>query len=1052
MSIMESKSTYTRIMFISSMVIFILLSVLLKHVEAKQYITLGDDEEIIIYNEIPFSLDGVDLDVFHTPFDFRHTESIDMSGHVSGKIHILESAAYATNIPNGVTVGTIKVYYEDGNFDSIHLIMGSNIAEWAYDRPENQCCLAHNKVPPAYSWTEGPDEYSDYPYLGHIFYINIDTQEKPLAYLELSLNASSYFGQPDCPESCDFYHGLETWSGIHVDAITLERLIIKVIQLDTTKDVTIRDNEGNVIGDTVWKATFENGNFIEPPVDQILSIADQKGDGAYFFMDTIIASYPDNTSWEPKVEYEWWVYPQGEDKNESVRSGKGNFNGWSGQVRIDTPQKVGTYEVMFSFDILYDDLGSLIYLEEDQTIQGVKFYVTLKDPKDTGMSKPQENWLAIATDFANAATNEKDVVESITEQIQINPKNWLYSGKENFFRDRWKDILNGTAGDGSCMTFANILTHLSQMLGVEDIHYEEYNAPGRREYITQKGLKLLDGQTGNSFAPPTLCIPSELTLDRWCFRYHAIVKYKNLYYDPMIVGTSSIGFIDKSKDMVWYRPFFSFWINSPHPSSCPPINALKIDFTNTSGDIVQVYDLYEYPIPNGGIYEYHNVAHSKGSSASNVGVGIKSVDASFTENYTILPVDSDEDGKFDKLAFNIDTQIISPDLYSITGSLNFAGTPITYWATHSVQEKTRFIIDNEDGIITAELAFSGEDIFLAGYDGQYTIDIQLTDSDGIIQDQRSITTEHFFHENFRETKGYLEFSSDSGEDIDVNGLFDNLVCIIDLDIIKEGEYTILGVLKSNTTTIGSKSVSLQLNSGSNQTELKFNGKQIYQSKIDGPYQINLILKESTGNQIGYKEAMTNPYTWSQFEPLQVNMPSSLSDFGNDTDGDGFYNYLNIEMSIEGMERADYNIRGWLHDNMGDYITSSHNKVLLNEGSNIVTLAFEGNEIFNHGVNGPYILNHLAIYDETGNFIIDTPIDYHTTSSYQFSYFGIPCEGDFDNNQKVDHSDLEVFYKAFGITNCGEDCRGDFDNDIDVDGSDLATFAEHFGRTDCSPPE
>jgi hypothetical protein len=33
-------------------------------------------------------------------------------------------------------------------------------------------------------------------------------------------------------------------------------------------------------------------------------------------------------------------------------------------------------------------------------------------------------------------------------------------------------------------------------------------------------------------------------------------------------------------------------------------------------------------------------------------------------------------------------------------------------------------------------------------------------------------------------------------------------------------------------------------------------------------------------------------------------------------------------------------------------------------------------------------------------------------------------------------------------NCLPPCEGDFDGDKDVDGTDLAVFAKDFGRTDC----
>ncbi len=61
-----------------------------------------------------------------------------------------------------------------------------------------------------------------------------------------------------------------------------------------------------------------------------------------------------------------------------------------------------------------------------------------------------------------------------------------------------------------------------------------------------------------------------------------------------------------------------------------------------------------------------------------------------------------------------------------------------------------------------------------------------------------------------------------------------------------------------------------------------------------------------------------------------------------------------------------------------------------------------------------------------------------------------CSGDFDNDGDVDGSDLAVFSREFGRTDCGpaNPCKGDFDHDGDVDGSDLAVFSRNFGRTDC----
>ena len=59
-----------------------------------------------------------------------------------------------------------------------------------------------------------------------------------------------------------------------------------------------------------------------------------------------------------------------------------------------------------------------------------------------------------------------------------------------------------------------------------------------------------------------------------------------------------------------------------------------------------------------------------------------------------------------------------------------------------------------------------------------------------------------------------------------------------------------------------------------------------------------------------------------------------------------------------------------------------------------------------------------------------------------------CPGDFDHDGDVDGTDLAVFSRDFGRTDCNSDCMADFDSDGDVDGTDLSVFSKNFGRTDC----
>ena len=167
------------------LLMFMLMFSLVNLTAADQYVPLGTGESYI-YNDIPFEIDGVWLYAKHAEGEFVPVETIDLTGHTANKIHIMQLGTYATNIPNGVVLGKINVFYKDGTSESLDLITGINTAEWAYDRPENQCCLAHTKITPAYSFWTNQD--SDFYYWAHHFYVSIDTKNKPLDYLELFLD------------------------------------------------------------------------------------------------------------------------------------------------------------------------------------------------------------------------------------------------------------------------------------------------------------------------------------------------------------------------------------------------------------------------------------------------------------------------------------------------------------------------------------------------------------------------------------------------------------------------------------------------------------------------------------------------------------------------------------------------------------------------------------------------------------------------------------------------------------------------------------------------
>ena len=185
------------------------------YVCADRFIPIGTGT-FHVYRGVPFQIDGVYIRVDTL---YETSDIMLLGGQIANRIHILQTSGYAANVPGWTIVGHILVYYEDGASEVMDLIAGENTAEWAYERIEVACCLAHPKVEPAYSWWTGLDSASHYR--GHIFYVSMDLEARPLDRLELALCEDAYTDQPPCPPPPCEQTDPERYS-ILITAVTLE--------------------------------------------------------------------------------------------------------------------------------------------------------------------------------------------------------------------------------------------------------------------------------------------------------------------------------------------------------------------------------------------------------------------------------------------------------------------------------------------------------------------------------------------------------------------------------------------------------------------------------------------------------------------------------------------------------------------------------------------------------------------------------------------------------------------------------------------------------------
>jgi uncharacterized repeat protein (TIGR01451 family) len=113
----------------------------------------------------------------------------------------------------------------------------------------------------------------------------------------------------------------------------------------------------------------------------------------------------------------------------------------------------------------------------------------------------------------------------------------------------------------------------------------------------------------------------------------------------------------------------------------------------------------------------------------------------------------------------------------------------------------------------------------------------------------------------------------------------------------------------------------------------------------------------------------------------------FQDFGLDTDGDGLFNQLVVQVGVNATVAGNYRLLAVLTDSAGN----THNASVLmslNAGQQLVPLRFDGESIFKNRVDGPYRLTSVVLSEEGDLDIlpVDQRVDLHQTAGYSFGQF------------------------------------------------------------------
>ena len=292
--------------------------------------------------------------------------------------------------------------------------------------------------------------------------------------------------------------------------------------------------------------------------------------------------------------------------------------------------------------------------------------------------------------------------------------------------------------------------------------------------------------------------------------------------------------------------------------------------------------------------------------------------------------------------------------------------------------------------------FPGAAIAASGLDGPYTV--YLSVNDGHYTGNVEHTTAAYSHTAFQQPNAYFTGNvSDSGNDTNGNSLYDELNVVAEIATTIPATYTVHAILQDSAGSfIDAAEATLALGNTPAEATLSFDGLTINRHGVDGPYQVFLALADTAGNDLVGLNYTTHAYAYTDFEHPGALFDGNFADSGVDTDSDGFYNLLRINVGVTAADAGTYTVEGSLHDNDGNFITGAQTDLFLNTGTNTVDLNFDGTAIYAHGLNGPYQLRALEL-SQTGVGTMDSILEAYNTSAYAYTDFqplGLRFTGNF----------------------------------------------------------
>lgn len=385
--------------------------------------------------------------------------------------------------------------------------------------------------------------------------------------------------------------------------------------------------------------------------------------------------------------------------------------------------------------------------------------------------------------------------------------------------------------------------------------------------------------------------------------------------------------------------------------------------------------------------------HSSQGETFSASLGAISI---LTGAYSALGQDPDNDGLFDSMHVNVGVNIVDADHYSIIAWLaDDQGTDILWARTEA---------DLSPGNSTLQMVFDGPPLSQAGVIQPFMVSrVELYHRVGkhsVLSDSaENVLDTGYNSADFNPPSATLVGAiSEQPVDSGVDGLYDYLDITVDLDINEPGEYKVSAQLRGSSLVLSdSQIVTVTEGVDSEQVTLRFDGPAIFFHREDGPFQLTqLRLSEnSQGSELDFQTIAwtTAAYLFDEFQQSGVVIDeNSYTDIGGELDSNGKFLTLDLVFEISSMVPGPYTVRASLEDSQGSTIAKASARIGLGgfEGAAetaLAKLSFDGQDIFNSGLDGPYQVADVLVISDAG-FVMDHNPAAGLTRAYEVGDFGV----------------------------------------------------------------